>query len=161
MSMCGMLIMKLIDLSNYLYQELGEPTTPTITDITFILRNLVGELNNLISTEYCIVDQDYCPELGESEAAILGNLYLLRYYNKMINNNLGASAYNWNELREGDSVIRKVSNNEISKTYLQLKNTISEYIKFLVSSYKQNQCVPTGYSHDYCGCFSVTKYTKC
>ena len=48
--------MKIVDIADEIYRELGEPTTISIPAISFWIRSNVGELNNRINTTFKIVD---------------------------------------------------------------------------------------------------------
>ena len=48
--------MKIVDIADEIYRELGEPSTISIPAISFWIRSNVGELNNSINTTFKIVD---------------------------------------------------------------------------------------------------------
>ena len=48
--------MKIVDIADELYRELGEPSSISIPAISFWIRSNVGELNNRINTTFKIVD---------------------------------------------------------------------------------------------------------
>jgi hypothetical protein len=48
--------MKIVDIADEIYRELGEPSTISIPAISFWIRSNVGELNNRINTTFKIVD---------------------------------------------------------------------------------------------------------
>ena len=48
--------MKIVDIADEIYRELGEPSTISIPAIAFWIRSNVGELNNRINTTFKIVD---------------------------------------------------------------------------------------------------------
>lgn len=48
--------MKIVDIADELYRELGQPSTISIPAISFWIRSNVGELNNRINTTFKIVD---------------------------------------------------------------------------------------------------------
>ena len=55
--------MKIVDIADEIYRELGEPSTISIPAISFWIRSNVGELNNRINTTFKIVD--YGPDAYE------------------------------------------------------------------------------------------------
>ncbi len=138
--------MNLIDLSDQLMRELDNPTDISIPNVVFWLQSNLNSVNLLIGTTYTLdSNEQVTPNLGDSEGAILKYLYLVYYYNRLIKSNLGAGAFDWSELSEGDSRIRRVSRNEIAKTYIQLKNALEARLHQLVFRYKQDQTVPVGW----------------
>jgi len=48
--------MKIVDIADEIFRELGEPSTISIPAISFWIRSNVGELNNRINTTFKIVD---------------------------------------------------------------------------------------------------------
>ena len=48
--------MKIVDIADEIFRELGEPSTISIPAIAFWIRSNVGELNNRINTTFKIVD---------------------------------------------------------------------------------------------------------
>ena len=50
--------MKIVEIADEIFRELGEPCTLSIPAIAYWLRSNVGELNNLIYTSYSINPKD-------------------------------------------------------------------------------------------------------
>lgn len=143
--------MNVIDLADQCYRELDSPDDIGIPNIVFFLTSNLPQLNVLLGTGYSLDNnQQIFPELGESEATILKYLYLIYYYNRLTKSNLQASAYDWSEIVEGDSNIRRVSRNEVAKTYIQLKKALEDRFNRLIFLYKQAQSIPISLSaaHD-------------
>jgi len=136
--------MKLTDLADHVFRNLGEPTDASIPNITFWLEGRIGELNNLINTTivYDPVTQDFSPELTDEQASIFGLMYSISYFTRLIKVSLGAGAFDWSEISDGDTTIRRVSRNEMSKTYIQLRNQIQTELNDMIFYYKQNRTVP-------------------
>lgn len=135
---------KLIDISDQIHRFVADPNV-SLPQITYYLTYNIGELNILLN-ENTIYDtnlQEFSPELTPQQAEIFQYLYLVKYYTSQINSNLGAAAYDWTELDEGDSHIRKVSRNEVAKVYATLRNSINADLKMLVFYYKQNMSPPS------------------
>ena len=51
--------MKVVDIADEIFRELGEPTSLSIPAISFWLRTNVGQLNNYIHTEYLFLPIKY------------------------------------------------------------------------------------------------------
>src|SRR5882724_2276370 len=135
--------MNIVDVADQTYRELETPDDISIPNIIFWLQSNLNQLNVLIGTQYTLdVSEWVIPDLGESESAILKYLYLVYYYNRLIKSNLQAGAFDWSEISEGDSHIRRVSRNEIAKTYIQLKNALENRLHQLVFRYKQDKTIP-------------------
>ena len=72
--------MKVVDIADEIFRELGEPTTLSIPAITYWIRSNVGQMNNLIHTSFFINSKDLeivetvdskSVEIGEEEKAII------------------------------------------------------------------------------------------
>lgn len=142
--------MTLTDLAENLhYNDLLETDDTSVAKILKWLQDNLGQLNDLIATNYQISENDASPELGIDEAGIFGIIYLMNYYQRQIQSNLGASAYDWSEVVEADTRVRRVSRNEIAKSYRFLSNDSRDYLYRLVESYKKFKCVPVSYRSDF------------
>ncbi len=147
--------MHLIDLAENIHFELDSPADPSIVKIHKWLLFHLGDLNDHLSLSYAVSGNDSDPELSEDVAVIYAALYLNSYYSRLIRDNLGAAAYSIIEVKEGDETIRLANRNEVSKTYIQLKNQNTEYLYKLIEAYKRNQCLPTSlHTNFYC---SITR----
>jgi hypothetical protein len=134
--------MKVIDIADEIYRELDQPNIVSIPMIVFWCGANVGKLNLLLHEEIEFVDNEFSPELSVEQAAVLKILYIISYYSKQMASHLGAGAYDWSELTEGDTRIRRVSKNEIAKNYSQLRSSYSAELDELVYRYKNNQVIP-------------------
>jgi hypothetical protein len=137
--------MKLVDIANEIFVELEEPEDNSIPQIVYWLSSNIGKLNILLSTDI-IIEDDYTLEINVSEKEIFKTLYHVNYLSKLVKSNLGAAAYDWSELVEGDSRVRRVSKNELAKNYYSMKKDLQTEVEDLVFYYKQNQCLPESYS---------------
>ena len=81
--------MKVVDIADEIYRELGEPSTLSIPAITYWVRSNVGQMNNLIHTDFFINSKDLelvetidsVPvEIGEEEKAIMKKMYFIHFY---------------------------------------------------------------------------------
>lgn len=107
--------------------------------VAFWIRNNIGNLNNAIGTSYTInaLTSEIQDGVGEQEKAIFKKMYAVYYYGKMVNENLGATAYDSiMEITSDGSTVRKVSKNQIAQTYLQLKKQESDELRSLINGYK-------------------------
>ena len=72
--------MKIVDIADEIYRELGEPSTISIPAIAFWIRSNVGELNNRINTTFKIVD--YGAEAYEFSGSFVSPQYEPQAFNE-------------------------------------------------------------------------------
>ena len=77
--------MKVVDIADEVFRELGEPTILSIPAISFWLRANIGQLNNYIHTEFLVNTSDLeiktsaGVEIGEEEKAVLKKMYFYTF----------------------------------------------------------------------------------
>ena len=144
--------MKVVDIADDVYRELGSPTSLSIPAIAFYIRSAVGALNSYINEEYFIytgnleivkdVDGSNI-EIGEEESSILKKMYLVHYYDSKIRTNLTAlDADTIIEVTDQGSSVRKINKNEQGKIYAGVRNILSVELKEMIASYKLNDVQP-------------------
>jgi hypothetical protein len=140
--------MTLSQIATYIWvNELdGNPSAAgDITKIADYLEVNIGQLNILLNTDF-----ESGPLLDE-EAAVLIQLYLRDYYKKksrtvlhsaLTSGGSSGGTSEWTELREGDSVIKRVATlaspaqkTAMSKSYQSLSSQANEELKGLVQKY--------------------------
>jgi len=124
------------------YDEDGEGDFERLTTrISAWLETNIGQLNILINTSFRIDDNnDVHPRLLDEEIAIFIQLYLKAYYKRQSQNilknattsetNVGDSTFSmsgWTELREGDSVIKRVSQNSTPQQKIQAAESYQSF----------------------------------
>ena len=72
--------MKIVDIADEIFRELGEPSTISIPAISFWIRSNVGELNNRINTTFKIVD--YGSEAYEFSGSFVSPQYEPQAFNE-------------------------------------------------------------------------------
>jgi hypothetical protein len=88
---------KIVDISDEIYRELGEPSDVSISSIAFWLRTNLGKLNILINKTYVINTLDLevdviSPETFTiTEKLIFKKMYNIHYYDRQIINLIGKS----------------------------------------------------------------------
>jgi hypothetical protein len=154
--------MKVVDIADDVYRELGSPSSLSIPAIAFYLRGSVGALNSHINTEYVLNDDleieetitdnagsTTTTELGIAEAAILKRMYMVHFYDAKIRTNLTAlDSDTIVEVTDQGSSVRKVNKNEISKTLLSIRNQEYEGLQKLISQYKISKSTPNQVAGD-------------
>ena len=143
--------MKVVDISDELFRELGEPTTLSIPAISFWLKTNIGCLNSKIHAAYAIDDttDEITPELGEDEKYIFKKMYLVHYYDVQIRTTLGAaSTDSIVEISTDGTSVRKVSKTEQGKYYQSAKNGEVRELDKLVHDYKSGKSSPVQVAGD-------------
>ncbi|MEK6883464.1 MAG: hypothetical protein AABY22_27805, partial [Nanoarchaeota archaeon] len=82
-------------IADEIYRELGSPSDYSVPGVTFWLRGHIGDLNNLISTEFSVSSTDgatVSPDISEAQKSIFKKLFNLYFYGRKILSNLGAAA---------------------------------------------------------------------
>lgn len=137
------------DIAKEIYFELGEPNDLSEEFISSWLRYNIGSLNTLL--DLCVNIQEpeliFSPTLSSEEKSIYKEIFYIYFYKRMVNKNLGAANYgsnngtndDWIEIREGDSAIKRINKNEVSKNYITLKKDSEENLKTLVRTYRMNK----------------------
>lgn len=135
------------------YNDLGEPEDYSIAKISswFLDNANVGKLNNLIGTQISgvaykdqygvVTGYDLVPNPSNDQLAIYKMIFDCDFF-KNQSKNLARSATtigsDWTDLREGDSSIKKINKNEISKNFrglaqdcqAELNKTVKMYLKY-------------------------------
>lgn len=121
-------------------ESLDETGISTGRVVTWLQNNLY-KINNALSTGFYTEDGYISPEMTMNESGIYEQMYICDYYTKKGNAALGAFAYDWTEI-QGDKQgsIRRVSKNEVAKTYQQYAKECKSELKELIEWYQgQNQ----------------------
>jgi len=154
--------MKVVDISDDIYRELGSPSALSIPAIAFYVRGSVGALNSHINTVYMLnasleieetvtdnSDTTVTTEIGIAEAAILKKMYMVHFYDAKIRTNLTAlDSDTIVEVTDQGSSVRKVNKNEVSKTLLSIRNQEYEGLQKLISQYKISKSSPNQVAGD-------------
>ena len=136
--------MKIVDIANEVYMELGELTTLSVPAIAFWLRTNVGNLNARLNTTYK-VDSDFeiTPILGDSEKDIFKKLYVIHHYDAKLRESLGAASTDtWVEISSDGTSVRRVNKVQQSQTYQSAKKLELEELEKLIHSYKMSASAP-------------------
>jgi hypothetical protein len=145
--------MKVVDVADEIYRELGSPSDTSVASISFWVRSNIGALNNHINMEFIIDgttlevnyldDDDLKVNLDIEEAAVLKKMYLIYDYDNKLRTVTGASS--WDSVLEIDDAgtrIKKVNKSEIGKTLAQAKKEEQLQLNILINSYKLRESKP-------------------
>lgn len=110
----------------------------------------VGKLNILINSCYSIIDNTYYPEIGNEEAAILGNMYLAKYADDMamksargiISYQDEAASTSWISFKDGNSSFTRANPNETSKIFISISKDAKIKLNELVDKYNYYKSYP-------------------
>lgn len=131
-----------------IYLEIGSPCDLKSYSISYWIRTNLGTLNSLIGTSFSIPTSGIIAidGMGNDEEAILKQLYIVKYYDNLVRGSLYAASTNeFIEISSDGAVARKINKNELSKTYLALKNSALDELKYLVGFYNANHgALPRG-----------------
>ena len=142
---------KIVDISDEIYRELGEPSDLSLASIAFWLRTNIGDLNILINKKFYITDntleigilEDSGDVFGNIEKSIFKMIYSIHYYERLFRNALGAASTDSTiEMTENGFTGRKVNKNELAKTYAQLRKQIVDELNSLTKNYNLNEAKP-------------------
>ena len=137
--------MKIVDIADEIFRELGQPEEVSIPQIAFWIRVNVGTLNNTINQCYAIDDNtlEISPDPGLEEKSILKKLYTMHYYDLKIRSTLGAAATDpIVEVTSDGASVRKINRNQTSQLFLNLKKQEMEDYNSLVANYKMLKSKP-------------------
>ena len=145
--------MKVVDIADEIYRELGSVTTLSIPAIAYWVRSNIGTLNSYINTNYAISDtyeiEDTSVEIGEQEKAILKKMYYVYYYDVKLRAALVTMDTDTVvEVSDQGSRVRKLNRNEISKTLGSVRNTEYQALLTLINAYKLNKSTPLDVAGD-------------
>lgn len=145
-------------LSAYTIDQLDATGILSTGQVVSWYKTNIGTLNSIFLTSYVPSGEFTSPPLDYASSGFYSKLYMCQYYDKMARQNLGAAAYDWSEIREGDSVTRRVSKNEQAKTYLSLSKECKQEVKDWATQYKISRSIPSSYD----GYFdNLVRYFRC
>jgi len=155
--------MKIVDMAQELYFELGQPTDLSVPAISYWLRNNIGILNNKLNKDIVINDTtlELDPNLGEAEKSVYKKIYECYFYDLKVKQTLNSiNNDSVLEVTDGGGTVRKINRNETSKIYLDAKKTALTELTMMVSDYNINDVGPLQIAGDdtVVGSFITDKY---
>lgn len=126
---------QLYDWAERILDGLDETGIPASRTVTWFQNNL-HKLNLTLASGFYTESGSIYPDMSLNISGIYEEMYYCDYYNKKANANLGANAYDWTEMRgEDQGTIRRVSKNEVAKTYRTMSKDCQERLAELVKWY--------------------------
>jgi hypothetical protein len=142
---------KIVDISDEIYRELGEPSDLSLASIAFWLRTNIGDLNILINKKYYIIEstleigivEDSGETFTDLEKSIFKMIYSIHYYERLFRNALGAASTDSTiEIDQNGFRAKRVNKNELAKTYSDLRKQIVSELDILTRNYNLNESRP-------------------
>jgi hypothetical protein len=142
---------KIVDVADELYREMGEPSDWTIASISWWLRANLGDLNISINKRFYIDENTLeilsAPESGDLftsvEKSIFKMLFATHFYERLLRNALGAaSTDSVIEINQNGFSAKKINKNELAKTYAQFRKQINDELQTLIKGYNLNEARP-------------------
>jgi hypothetical protein len=143
--------MKIVDIADEIYRELGNPTDLSISVISFWVRTNIGELNNLLMANFAVnastleIEDDCDPvnEITPEAVSVLKKMYFIHNYDLEIKKNLiSISTDSIIEVSDQGSSVRKINRNEVSKTLSGLRKQEVDGLVTLVTAYRSRSAEP-------------------
>mgnify|MGYP001160948232 CR=1 FL=1 len=144
--------MKVVDIADEIYRELGSPSDLSIPAISFWIRSNCGRLNNLIHSDFDIRSKDLeivqtvdgnVEEITTNESAILKKLYMIHFYDTKLRANMTAMTTDTIlSVKDGDSSVTKLNKNEVNKSIATVKNQEYKELQLMVATYKSTKGFP-------------------
>jgi hypothetical protein len=147
--------MKVVDIANEIYIDVGSPSTTSIPAIAFWVRAKVGEINNLLLEDFVINSSSYeildggGVEITPEAVAIIKKLYKIYDYELQIRLQMSAiSTDTILEVADQGSSVKKMNRNEVSKTLAGVRKDELLGLDKLVTAYKQRGALPSQVAGD-------------
>ena len=146
--------MKVVDIAEEIYAELGQPSDLSIPAVTYWVRANVGTLNNRISTSFYVDEttleiKQYekndatTKDISSEEGAILKKIYMLHFYDGKLRANLTTLGTDTVlSVSDDGSSVTKVNRNEINKVVYQIRRQEALELDNLIASYKSSKSGP-------------------
>lgn len=144
-------------LAGYTIDQLGSPSGLLTGQVVDYFKYNVGQLNSLIQSNYTPSGEFVSPELDFAGSGFYSQMYMCNYYSKQVLVNLGAAAYDWSEVKEGDSFVRRVSKNEQAKTFRGLAADCQATLRDQAMQYRVSRTLPVSLAARHC---DLIRYTR-
>ena len=144
--------MKVVDIAEETFRELGDPSTISVPAIATWLRNNIGGLNNALNTEFEIdatsleIEQEVDKkqvEINEYETFIFKRMYVIHYYELLIRQSAGAASTDTVvEVSQDGMRVRKANKLAVMKELTNTKKEESDALFKAINFYKTNKAKP-------------------
>lgn len=145
--------MKVVDIADEIYRELGSPTSLSIPPIAYWVRANIGKVNSAINHSYYVdpttleILEENPPgtftELGEDEKTILKMLYFLHHIDLQIRQQvLTFNTRRALEITTNGHTVRLVSPTEVGKYFASLRKAYSDDLTQWTNWYRIARATP-------------------
>lgn len=137
--------MNVSDIATELFIELEEPSDISVGAISTWLSANIGKFIGGLDTNFSLSnDGEVSPVLSNEEKAIFKLFYLVHYYGRQLRKNLCAASYDSSivEITEGNRTVRKVSKNEVAKTWRTVVKDTQAELDDMILGYKIGASMP-------------------
>lgn len=149
--------MKIVDVADEIWRELGSPPETSIGPIAYWLRTNIGKLNTTTFKQYFedpTTLEIMCPdpndsthtkfeEIGEDEKTIFKLIYILHYYDMQIRKNM--LSFNVNkaiEITSDGHTVRLVSPTEVGKSLYMFRKGLADDLQKWITYYRMSRSTP-------------------
>jgi hypothetical protein len=155
--------MKIVDLADQIFRELGEPAELTLPAITYWVRSNVGGLNNYLNTSFTIDDDtlEFDPVLSLDESVVFKKMYMIHFYDLKIRKNINVvETETIIAVSDGEQSVTKINKNQVTIALTNLKRAEESELHKLIASYKFDKSAPRQIAGDDTeqGRFGQTRY---
>jgi len=157
--------MKIVDLADQIFRELGEPSDLTLPAISYWVRSNVGGVNNYLNTSFEL-DEDtleLTPAMTLDETVIFKKMYMVHYYDVKIRKNLGVvESETIIAVSDGEQSVTKINKNQVTIALTSLKRAEEAELQRLITAYKTDKASPQQVAGDDTekGRFGQTSYNN-
>ncbi len=142
--------MKVADIANEIYMDLGEPTDLSVSAISYWVRASIGKLNSMIfenfalNQDFEIVDSSNSDaEINIDAVAILKKTYLVHRYSVIVRSKLtDLGSDDVIEVQDQDSKVKRVDKNQLIKTISAEKKQEEDELRYLINAYRTKSTNP-------------------
>ena len=142
--------MKVVDIAQEIFMDLGEPSDLSIAALSYWIRANVGKLNSIIFENFAL-NQDFeivdtssdDTEINIDAVAILKKMYLVHRYSVIIRSKLtDLDSDDVIEVQDQDSKVKRVDENQLIKTISAEKKQEEDELRYLINSYRTKSFDP-------------------
>jgi hypothetical protein len=147
--------MKVVDIADDIYRDLGEPDDTSIPPIAYWLRNNVGKLNSAINKQYYVDDTSLeilqidpndpakTEEIGADEVTIFKIIYSIHYWDLTIRKqSLSYNTHKALEITSDGHTVRLVSPTEVGKNLASVRRMLADDLKTWTTWYRVSRATP-------------------
>lgn len=160
------------EIAQEVFWELEDSSSVSVSGISYWLRSNIGRLNNVIYTNFNKPASGAggfyqgvtsgTSDMTDKEKDIFKLIYEIKYYDYQIRSSLGAASLDpIVEISSDGAKVRKVSRNDIGKTWLSLRKDANDALTKRIFAYTYNESSPRDiYGDDISSADTVISYSN-